>query len=279
MDLALALAESTGAALAIALDPDADRCGLGASLDGKWTMIHGDRLGCLLGEWIAGRIAGGEDPPGISPGSHVLARSVVSSRLLDAIAAHHGLKAETTLTGFKWLSRVPGLAFAYEEALGYCVAPKVVRDKDGISTALLAAEFASLLASRDSCLADALDDLDRSYGVHLTRLVPLRMPGRADLARVVAGILALPPTTLGGSPVVSVENGLDGLDGLPPTPGVRLMTAAGTRVIVRPSGTESMVKAYLEIVRPPSEDLVRDRTMTNEAMAALEADTRVLLHT
>jgi phosphomannomutase len=241
-------------------------------------MIHGDRLGCLLGEWIAGRMAGGEDLPGVSPGSRVLARSIVSSRLLDAIAARHGLKAETTLTGFKWLSRVPGLAFAYEEALGYCVAPEVVRDKDGISTALLVAEYASLLASRDSCLSDALDDLDRSYGVHLTRLVSLRLPSEADLARVVAGILSLPPNTLGGSPVISVEDGLDGFDGLPPTPGVRLTMASGARVIVRPSGTELRVKAYLEVVRLPSSDLARDRAMAGEAMAALKADTRVLLN-
>lgn len=277
MNLAFDLAKSTGAALVIALDPDADRCGVGIPIDGKWVRLHGDRVGCLLAELTAGRMTSGQEIPGVEPGSRVFARSIVSSRLLDSIAARHGLEAKTTLTGFKWLSRVPSLAFAYEEALGYCVAPELVRDKDGISTALVIAEYASLLASHQSSLATVLDDLDRTYGVHLTHQTSLRLPPGADLTRIISGVLALAPKSFGDSPVVSIEDGLDGLDGLPPAPSVRLRTASGASVTVRPSGTEPKVKAYLEVIRPPSEDLARERSAADDAMAALEAGANTLI--
>ncbi|MCJ7827473.1 MAG: phospho-sugar mutase [Demequinaceae bacterium] len=277
MDLVLDLARSSGAGLAIALDPDADRCALGTSIDGAWRTLTGDEFGCLLGEWIAGRLAAGETLPGVAPGSRTLATTVVSSRRLLAIATRHGLPEATTLTGFKWLSRVPGLAYAYEEALGYCLAPEIVRDKDGISAALIAAEFASLLAASGSSPGTALDDLDRTYGVRLTRLVSIRTPSPADATQAVSRILASAPTSLGGSSVVSVEDASKGLDGLPPTPGIRIVTEAGTQVVIRPSGTEPKVKAYLEVARAIADDRTLEREAARTVMNAVEADVRAML--
>lgn len=270
MDLAISLAERSGADVVLALDPDADRCAVATVIDGYWTTLHGDRLGCLLGEWIAGRVP--------AQGPRVLASSFVSSRLLGAIAARHGLPFVTTLTGFKWLARVPGLAFAYEEALGYCVAPGIVRDKDGISAALLVAEYVSELAARGRTLADELDHLDLTYGVHVSRPVTMRVGSPAASSAMVARLIAHPPESLGGSLVASVTNLDDGLDGLPPTPGVCLILGSGDRVMVRPSGTEPKAKAYLEVVRPASPDLRGDRSVAAAAMDALEVDVRTALH-
>lgn len=277
MDMALSLAKRTEADLAIALDPDADRCGLAVETDGHWRALTGDQIGCLLGEWVADRLATGEVVPGVKPNSRTLASSIVSSRLLGAIASRHGLTHFSTLTGFKWLARVPELAFAYEEALGYCVAPEVVRDKDGIAAALLIAEYASLLSSRGLTIGDALDSLDRTYGVHLTRLIAMGLLSQEALTQMVAYILTSPPETLGGFPIVVVDDARKGLDSLPPTLGIRLRTASGACVIVRPSGTEPKIKAYLEVVCPATGNLNADRASAQGAMKALESDVRALL--
>ncbi|MBN2177736.1 MAG: phospho-sugar mutase [Demequinaceae bacterium] len=277
MDLVLNLAREAGATLAVALDPDADRCAWGVPIDGTWRTLTGDESGGLLGEWIAGRLQAGESLPGVVHDADTLASTVVSSRRLSAIARRHGLGSTTTLTGFKWLSRVPGLAFAYEEALGYCLAPDIVRDKDGISAALAGAEYASILGASGRTLGEALDDLDRTYGVHLTRLVAVRTPTPAEAARAVARILASPPASLGGSPVASVEDASAGLDGLSSANGVRIFTDAGTRVVVRPSGTEAKIKAYVEVIRPIVDDLVLDRQMARATMGDVEAEVRAIL--
>ncbi|MFS0706482.1 phospho-sugar mutase, partial [Cellulomonas sp. 179-A 9B4 NHS] len=191
----------------------------------------------------------------------VLACSIVSSRLLASVAAAAGLRSATTLTGFKWLSRVEGLAFGYEEALGYCVDPAHVRDKDGITAAVRVLDLAARLAAEGRTLVDALDDLARAHGLHVSGQVSARF---ADLSRIGATVQRLreqPPTTLAGSPVVEVVDLAAGTDeergGLPPTEGLRLLTADGTRVVVRPSGTEPKVKAYLEVIEPVAPDADR----------------------
>lgn len=277
MSLVFALAQDFDAAIAIALDPDADRCGIGVNVKGTWVTLHGDRVGCLLGAKVARDLAAGRHPSGAEEDGRTLASSIVSSRLLAAIAERHHLHHRTTLTGFKWLARVPSLAYAYEEALGLCVAPEIVRDKDGISAALALAELTSLLAEEGHTLTDALDDLDRSYGVHLTRLVTATFESPDEAGTVVTRLTSSTPGSLGGDPVVSVDDMLAGIDGLPPTPGVRLMTASGARVIVRPSGTEPKVKAYLEVIRPMENNVERSRAEAEAAIARIEADVQAFL--
>ncbi len=277
MDRVLALARSESADLAIALDPDADRCAAAFPADGSWTTLTGDELGCLLGERTATLVASGVRVPGLAPQATTLATTLVSSTRLSAIAARHGLGCTTTLTGFKWLSRVPNLAYAYEEALGYGVAPDTVRDKDGISAALVVAEHASLLTQGGRPPGDALDDLDRRYGVSLTRQVSVTTPSVGD-ASSLERLLSSPPRTLGGSGIASVEDGRKGLDGLPSTPIVRLLTESGVRILVRPSGTETKLKAYIEICRPSgTDDPAGQREEARDALDALAGDLRETL--
>jgi phosphomannomutase len=201
----------------------------------------------------------------------------VSSQILARIAERHGLAHESTLTGFKWIARTGGLIFGYEEALGYCVAPDLVRDKDGISAAVVIADLVAELGAAGRTLQDALDDLDREYGVYLTRQVSARLDSVEAAGAAVAAILATPPKALGGSAVTLAEDMNLGIDGLPPTPGLRLLTASGARVIIRPSGTEAKVKAYLEVIEPARDSAPRARATAERLMAALESDVRAAL--
>jgi phosphomannomutase len=280
MDLALALAEKVGADVAIANDPDADRCAVAAVIDGRWTTLHGDRVGALLGERLARQAAA-------VGRSGTLANSIVSSQILARIAERHGFAYSSTLTGFKWIARTEGLVFGYEEALGYCVAPDLVRDKDGISAAVVIADLVAELAAAGHTLEDELDSLDREYGVYLTRQVSARLDSIDAAGAAVAAILANPPAELGGSAVTATEDMNLGIDGLPPTPGLRLFTERGARVIIRPSGTEVKVKAYLEVIEPvadtvsgaraAAERFMAERLMAERLMAELESDVRVAL--
>lgn len=273
IDLALALAAATRADLVIALDPDADRCAV-ALLDRRahvpargpeipqvdgWRMLTGDEVGALLGADAARRVTDADRSAATPP---TLACSIVSSRLLAAIAADAGLGVAATLTGFKWISRVEGLVFGYEEALGYCVDPAHVRDKDGITAAVRVCDLAARLAAEGRTLVDALDDLARAHGLHMTSQVAARYTDLADIGRTMDALRDAPPRALAGSPVVEVVDLSAGTEdergGLPPTDGLRLVTSDGTRVVVRPSGTEPKVKAYLELVEPVAPDADRE---------------------
>jgi phosphomannomutase len=273
IDLALSLASHLDADVVIANDPDADRCAVATNLNGEWTMLHGDVVGSLLGE----RVAAHRARLRMAPGSQVLANSIVSSQLLAKIAGRHGHAHRHTLTGFKWIGREPGLIFGYEEALGYCVDPQHVRDKDGISAAVMIADFVAELKDSGRTLADAIDDLASEYGVHLTRQVSARFPHIADIAATMDRLIHTPPTELGGAEVTACDDMSQGLRGLPPTTGLHLATATGARVIVRPSGTEPKVKAYLEVIVPVQGDLADARARADQAMNALEADVRAAL--
>lgn len=277
MDLAIALAQREGADAVIALDPDADRCAVAIAHGGTWARLHGDRVGCALAEATAARIGAGVTPAWIAPGAAVLASSIVSSTLLARIAERHGLAHRTTLTGFKWLARIPDLAFGYEEALGYAVAPELVRDKDGITAAIAVADLIASLAAEGRTLADALDDLDRTYGVTATRQVAIRLSSSEAAQAAAATIAAAPPAELAGFRVVSVSDFSAGIDGLPPSSGIRLALDGGARVIVRPSGTEPKVKAYLEVAHQPDSDLPTARARAKAALDALEAEVRARL--
>ncbi len=288
MDLALASARARGAQLVIANDPDADRCAVAVpdpkAAGGRgWRTLRGDEVGALLGEYLLTRKpiqAATRSQSAARP--RTVASSIVSSQLLGRIAQAHGDRHVETLTGFKWLSRVPGLFYAYEEALGYCVAPDLVRDKDGISAALLIAELAATLAVQGRTLLDALDDLARRHGLHATDQFSVRVDDLAQIQVMQQRLRDHPPTVLGGGAVTSAADLTLGADGLPPTDGLRYRTADGVRVIVRPSGTEPKLKCYLEVVVPVSSapgSLAAARQVATQRLAQIRHDVSTALGT
>ncbi len=246
MDLAMAAAREHNAEIIIANDPDADRCAAGIPADGDWRMLTGDESGALLGWWLLARARQtGEALTG------TYAASVVSGTLLSRIAGSGGLDFQTTLTGFKWISKVPGLIFGYEEALGICADPAAVKDKDGISASLLMLELAADLKSKGQTVQDALDSIAREFGLHSTSQIAFRVTDIQLIKDAMARLRGDPPIELAGRGVISVDDLLDGGNGVPPTDGMRFKLA-GARVIVRPSGTEPKLKCYLEVVVPVS---------------------------
>lgn len=239
-DLLLALAERVDADLAVALDPDADRCALGARFPGGWRMLTGDEAGSLLGAHLL------DTPLGGAPSDPLVATTIVSSELLGAIAESHGARYARTLTGFKNLVRAgEGLVFAYEEALGLCVDPSAVRDKDGISAAVVAAGFAAALKARGGGMPQALDELYRRHGVHLSGQYALRVEDVSRIAAIMAALRADPPTEVAGIAV-----GCEDLQAARPATDALVLRGQGVRVTVRPSGTEPKAKFYLEVIEP-----------------------------
>ncbi len=266
MDLAMALAERTGADLVVANDPDADRCAAAVPGPHGWRMLRGDEVGALLGHAL---LTAGKQ------GTY--ACSIVSSSLLGKLAAAHGQPYAETLTGFKWIGRVEGLAFGYEEALGYCVDPEHVRDKDGVSALLLLCEVAAEAKAAGRGLTDVLDDIAREHGLHATDQVSVRVSDLAEIGRAMDLLRRTPPSSLGGLAVEGIDDLSLGSADLPPTEGLRYRLADGARVIVRPSGTEPKLKCYLEVVVPvgPEEDAVEaSRISAAGRLDALKADIR-----
>ena len=269
MDAALELASRVRPDLVIATDPDADRCAAAVLDGGRWRMLRGDEVGVLLGAHLIAR--------GVARGA-VFASSIVSSRLLAAVAGAAGVRHEQTLTGFKWIARVPGLRYGYEEALGYCVAPETVRDKDGVSAALLLAELAATLKARGRSLLDLLDDLAVAHGVHATDSFSVRVSDLGQIPPVMERLRRSPPPGVAGCAVAALDDLSTGDGGLPPTEGVRLLLADGSRVIVRPSGTEPKIKVYLEVVMPVTHAaaLPGCRATADRRLEALRADLQAL---
>ena len=243
LDLAMAQAAEVGADLVVANDPDADRCAAAVPGPHGWRMLSGDELGALLADAALRRGVTG-----------VYAASLVSSSLVGVLAAAHGQEFTETLTGFKWIARAPGLVFGYEEAIGYCVAPELVRDKDGLSALLRVVELAAQLKSEGLTLVDRLDEIAREHGLFATDQLSVRVDDPAIIDRATARLRADPPTVLGGLGVHSVEDLAEDDTGLPPTDGLRYRLAGRTRVVVRPSGTEPKLKCYLEVVVPVDPD-------------------------
>ncbi|MER6974616.1 phospho-sugar mutase [Nocardioides sp. NPDC000445] len=268
MDRAMALASKKGADLVIANDPDADRCAAAIPVGKKWRMLTGDEVGALLATHLIRKGVTG-----------TYAASIVSSSLLGKIAAAAGQAYAETLTGFKWISRAPGLAFGYEEALGYCVDPEHVRDKDGISALLLLCELAASLKAEGRGLADLLDELAVEHGLHATTQLSVRLEDPAQIAAAMQRLRDRPVTALAGATVQQLDDLTTGIGGLPPTDGIRYQLAGGSRVIVRPSGTEPKIKCYLEVVEPVDspEALAQARTDAEIALGALKVDIRAAL--
>jgi phosphomannomutase len=260
IDLLLDLAAATGADIAIANDPDADRCAVAVGQ----RPLSGDELGLLLADHILTH-----RPRGSS--RSLVATTIVSSSALGVLAAARGADSATTLTGFKWLARAGGteLVFAYEEALGYAVGLPFVRDKDGISAALAIAEMAAALKRSGRTLLDRLDEIACEIGLFATRQLSIRLTDPRAGARAIERLLAETPPELGGMRVLGAEDLNLPRDGLPPTDGVRLRLAGG-RIVVRPSGTEPKLKAYLEVVTPA--DVVARDVTTARSDAAAQLD-------
>jgi phosphomannomutase len=264
IDAALDLAREIGPDIVLANDPDADRCAVAVPADGDWRMLRGDEVGALLGHHILAR--------GVDPDA-VFACSIVSSRLLAAMAAKAGIRHEETLTGFKWIARVEGLSFGYEEALGYCVDPGHVRDKDGLSACLMVAELAATLKAKGRVLTDVLDDLAVEHGVHATDSFSVRVADLSLIGDVMARLREKPPSEVAGIAVARADDLATGVDGLPPTDGLRYHLEDGSRVIVRPSGTEPKLKVYLEVIEPVdgADSLAASRATAAERLGRIRA--------
>ena len=238
MDLALATAERVRPDVIVANDPDADRCAIGVPTPGgDYRMLSGDEVGYALGWWASRR----------DSSRSTLAQSLVSGGMLKAIADSSTLNYQQTLTGFKWIGRIPTLRFGYEEALGYCVDPETVRDKDGITAALAVVDLIAELKAESRSILDLLDDLAREHGLYATRQVSLRVADLSTIRTIMESLRSQPPTTVGKRAVETIVDLQQGTD-LPPTDGLVLTLAGQGRIIVRPSGTEPKIKAYLQVV-------------------------------
>ncbi|MET7425589.1 phospho-sugar mutase [Dactylosporangium sp. NPDC005555] len=260
-DLLLALADEADADIAIANDPDADRCAVAVRTtrtDGQqWRLLRGDEVGVLLADHLMRRGVKGR-----------YATTIVSSSLLSRMCEAHEVSYGETLTGFKWIVRAgDDLVYGYEEALGYCVAPGHVRDKDGITAALLVCELAAGLKAELRTLGDRLDELALLHGVHATDQLSVRVEDLADIAAAMATIRRNPPAALLDEPVRAVEDLLPDAD-------VLIVRAGTTRVVVRPSGTEPKLKAYLEVVEPVTGgDVAAAREKARASLVALRTET------
>ncbi|MFG2053645.1 phospho-sugar mutase [Micromonospora sp. NPDC048930] len=260
VDKLVALAGATGADIAIANDPDADRCAVAVpDQAGGWRMLRGDEVGALLADHLMRRGVTG-----------LYATTIVSSSLLRAMCAARGLPYDETLTGFKWIVRAGGgaepLVFGYEEALGYCVAPEHVRDKDGITAALTVAELAAGLKAQGRTLTDRLDELAAEFGVHHTDQLSVRVDDLRVIAEMMTRLRGATPTSLLGHPVTEASDLLPGAD-------VVILRTDAARVVIRPSGTEPKLKAYLEVVEPVADgDVAAARARATTAVAALRAE-------
>jgi phosphomannomutase len=274
MDLAMDLGARVGADIVLANDPDADRCAVAVPSGDGFRRLSGDEVGALFAvHLLRSGIRG------------TLATTIVSSSLLAAIAARHEVPYVETLTGFKWLGRVPGLMFGYEEALGYCVDPSAVGDKDGISAIVRMAELAAALKAEGRTLLDLLDDIALEYGVHATQQHAVRLRTVADATPTLRRLRKNPPRSLGGRSVERVDDlAAPEPGGLPPTDGLRFVLADRGRVLIRPSGTEPKLKCYVEVVvpvedphRPGTRDLAAARSAADAALTAIGKDIQALM--
>ncbi|MEH1125927.1 phospho-sugar mutase [Micromonospora sp. CPCC 206061] len=262
IDRLIALAAANGADIAIANDPDADRCAVAVPDPVRgWRMLRGDEVGVLIADHLMRRGVRGR-----------YATTIVSSSLLKAMSAARGVPYGETLTGFKWIVRAgDDLVYGYEEALGYCVAPRHVRDKDGITAALLVAELAAGLKAELRTLTDRLDEIAAEFGVYATDQLSVRVDAPHEIQEIMARLRGKTPDALLDEPVTTVEDLLPDAD-------VVILRTDAARVVVRPSGTEPKLKAYLEVVEPVVEDdIPAARERAAASVRALRTETAAAL--
>jgi len=267
LDLAYDTADQAGVDLIIANDPDADRLAVAIREDGTWRRLTGNEVGSLLG-WRAAERNKGTGKPA------ALAASIVSSPALGAIAADYGIDFSYTLTGFKFVNRVPNLIFGYEEALGYLVDPDKVRDKDGISAAVDFLAMAGELQERGVTVADHLEEFADRFGAFASTQISIRVANLSDIPAISSRFRESPPKMLGGHAVTAVDDFAGGFENFPPTDLIRLTIEGGSRVIVRPSGTEPKLKIYIDAVVGDGSDRT---ARVAETVAAIESDLRAFI--
>jgi phosphomannomutase len=235
LDLSFAKAVEVDAELVIANDPDADRLAVGIPTSTGWRRLSGNEVGNLLAWRSATRTKTG-----------TLACSIVSSPALAPIAAANGLTRIETLTGFKWISRAPNLVFGFEEALGYLVDPQIIRDKDGISAAVDFLGLASELKAAGKTIADHLEDFADEFGAYASSQISLRFSDLTEIPRVMTSLRSKLPATVGGLPVKQIDDFEHGFGDFGPNDILRIWMTDGSRVVVRPSGTEPKLKVYID---------------------------------
>ncbi|HEY4267765.1 MAG TPA: phospho-sugar mutase [Galbitalea sp.] len=274
LDLSFALAAREEAELVIANDPDADRLAIGIPTEEGWRRLSGNEVGWLLGWRVADRLA--VAPDAVTDRAGTLVNSLVSSPALAAVARFYHLEHTETLTGFKWISRAPGLAYGYEEALGYLVDPHIIRDKDGISAAVEILSLVAELKERGKTLADHADDFAARFGAFASSQISLRVSDLSEIPRLMRRLRDQPPAHVGGVAVESIDDFIEGFGAFPPNDILRIWTADGSRVIVRPSGTEPKLKVYIDASSEAGD--ARERQLTAAAkVAVLDSGMRQLL--
>ena len=238
LDQALETARTFDADLVIANDPDADRCSVAIKdRDLSWRALRGDEIGAILGEVMAR-----------SAKSGTLANSIVSSSVLSKIAARHNLNFEETLTGFKYIAKIPNLIFGYEEAIGFCVDSQTVNDKDGISAALLMAQIATDLSTEGKTLLDLLDEIWKTYDFHATEQISIRVNDLSTISNLMKKLRNNPLSDIAGFKLLAMDDLAIPTNSLPPTDGIRFTLEENVRIIIRPSGTEPKIKCYIEVI-------------------------------
>jgi phosphomannomutase len=274
MDLSFARAREVGAELIIANDPDADRLAIAIpdpTVPDGYRQLTGNEVGLLLG-WRAAELAAGPD----GGGNGTLACSIVSSPGLQTVAEAYGLDFRATLTGFKWISRAPGIVFGFEEALGYLVNAHTVRDKDGISAALAFLDLATGLKAAGRTVADHLDDFVERFGCFASAQISIRVTDVSRITAVMARLREHPPAVLGTHRVERIEDLADGFEDLPPSDVLRIVVEGGSRVMVRPSGTEPKLKVYLDAVSAEG-TVAERRSAASATVSELETALRALV--
>lgn len=267
IDMAVALGVEVQADLILVNDPDADR--LAVAIPGRngenYVMLSGNELAMLLADYLLETTS---DKP-----SRVVARSVVSSRLLDHLAKAHGVSNVVSLTGFKWVARPivdypqSSYVFGFEEAIGYCVSDHV-RDKDGISAAVVAAQAVAELKANDKTVWQRFDEIAEKHGVFESSQIVVRFDSSEKLATVVNRIKEQGLDTIAGSKVVKF--GDLGLGSLPPSTGLHMVTECDSQIIIRPSGTEPKIKTYIEVHEPRVTDQSSVQVLRSKALQRLK---------
>jgi len=277
LDLSFATARAVGADIIIANDPDADRLAIAIPDDAApsgFRRLTGNEVGLLLG-WRAAQAASAALDGDAAP-EGTLACSIVSSPALRIVAEAHGLEFRETLTGFKWISRTPGMIFGFEEALGYLVNPGTVRDKDGISAAVAFLGLATASAQAGESVAGLLDRFADTFGSFGSDQISIRYAELSRIGEVMSGLRALPPTELAGARVTRIDDLADGFEALPPSDVLRVWLDDGTRVMIRPSGTEPKLKVYVDVQSADGDAAERAATVTAR-LAALRTDLTALV--
>ncbi|EQA01739.1 phospho-sugar mutase [Glaesserella parasuis] len=237
LDLAIKVAKERNAEFIIANDPDADRLAVAVpDAQGNWKPLHGNVIGCFLG-WYLAKQYHAQGKKGI------LACSLVSSPALAEIAKKYGFESEETLTGFKYIGKVNGLLFGFEEALGYLVDPDKVRDKDGISAAIMFLDLVRNLKKQGKTLADYADDFTKEFGAYVSGQISIRVDDLSAIGKLMTALRTNPPSEVGGFKVATF---LDHTKTDRQSDILVFVLENGSRLIARPSGTEPKIKFYLD---------------------------------